>query len=85
MHRSMSVKRALDSFSAEAVKHATALAPHLENSELAEQLVSATEQFDFERALALLETFPGKIRNKEARSDSGRSENRKFWQLMMIG
>lgn len=49
---------ALDSFSAEAVKHATALAPHLENSELAEQLVSATEQFDFERALALLGSIP---------------------------
>ncbi|MEK9587527.1 MAG: response regulator [Gammaproteobacteria bacterium] len=49
---------ALDSFSAEAVKHATKLAPHLGNKELAEQLVSATEQFDFERALALLGSIP---------------------------
>ena len=59
MQSMMSVlEDALDSFSAEAVKHATALAPHLENSELAKQLVSATEQFDFDRALALLGSIP---------------------------
>ena len=43
---------------AEAVRHASALAPHLENSELAQQLVSATDAFDFERALALLGSIP---------------------------
>ena len=45
--------------------HATALARHLDNDGLAQQLVLAAEQFDYERALALLETIPEVSRDKE--------------------
>ena len=61
------LREALDSFSAESVGHATALARHLDNDGLAQQLVLAAEQFDYERALALLETIPEVSRNKEAK------------------
>ena len=59
------LKEALDSFSAESVGHATALARHLDDDGLAQQLVLAAEQFDYERALALLETIPEVSRDKE--------------------
>ena len=59
------LREALDSFSAESVGHATALARHLDNDGLAQQLVLAAEQFDYERALALLETIPEVSRDKE--------------------
>ena len=59
------LREALDSFSAESVGHATALARHFDNDGLAQQLVLAAEQFDYERALALLETIPEVSRDKE--------------------
>ena len=58
------LREALDSFSAESVGHATAVARYLDNDELAQQLVLAAEQFDYERALALLETIPELSRDK---------------------